>query len=91
MEVQGPAASTIYIDGKLTIGNGGVFGTTGGAPVPDVLVSGTSAKFGALAVVDAHLTAPDASANFGRNYEMRGSFCVRRANTDHSIRLACEP
>jgi hypothetical protein len=29
--------------------------------------------------------------NLGRNFEMRGSFCVRRVNTDHSIRLACEP
>jgi hypothetical protein len=91
VEVQGPAPSTIYIDGKLTLGNGSSFTTTNGAPVPDVLVSGTSARFGALAIVDAHLTAPDASLNMGRNFEMRGSFCVRRANSDHSIRLACEP
>jgi len=91
VEVQGPAASTIYVDGKLVVGNGSTVATSGGAPAPDVLVSGKSVKFGALAVVDAHLVAPEASANFGRNFQMRGSFCVHRANTDHSIQLACQP
>jgi hypothetical protein len=89
IRVTGSGQTVINVAGSVRIANGSALVAEPGTPLPILNIGGTVVRLGADAVIEAFMSAPQATLSMGRQARILGSFCVRQAVTDKGIRLDC--
>jgi hypothetical protein len=91
IEILGPQATTIDVDGSFKLGNGSTFVPSANAPTPTLDVGGSRLKVGAQSVLEARVSAPNARMSLGRSSRIAGTFCALKLNTDANAVVECVP